>query len=315
MTDAAHCSLLIEDGGGSRHETVGPAGATIGTQSAIKIAAASALAEHARIALVGGAWTVAAAGSAAITVNGARIHRTWVLEGADRIRIAEASVTFFPVSAPPLAGPAHGFSRARHYIQAALQHRNDDRKFVQRLASLEEAVLDQERWTAVLPAIALIKDKKFQKAAAALDRVLAISPRHANALLHKGICMMQLSRVDEASALFASARDAASDDATVRTDADEWVARLRELGPRIELNRAIDLMNDKQFAGAGRILTAALSRYPGDAALLYHLAVCEAGMSNFITARAVLDRITGQVDPELRGSIADLRRQLARSYP
>jgi Flp pilus assembly protein TadD len=308
------CTLGVQHGAGVRYETV-TGEATIGTSGAIRIGG-SALPVHARIAHELGAWTLHAVGDGIVTINGARVRRPWTLESCDQIRVADTAMRFFPkVTAPPIAAEANGFSRAKHYIQAALDLHGSDRSFVTALANLEEAVGRAERLSVIQRAVELMNKDNFEDALRELDRVLTVAPRHATALLHKAICCMNLAMVAPARDYANKAREASRDDPETRKRADELLAQIREIGPRIALNPAIKLMNQSNFWKAREKINEALQLFPGDPSLLFHLAICQAKSNDFHGARASLNQIVGPVaDAELRNDIANLRRQLGQRY-
>lgn len=311
----AMCALLVTDTPSAkpRHVVVTGGRATFGTNGTVRVGGASVAPTHAYLTNLDGAWTVRAEADGVVTVNGVRARRAWALEGCDRIGIGDASIVFLPTITTPAIGPSNGFSRARHYLQQAVEAKTTDRKFVEVLAGLEEAVVDGDKYSVLQRAIKHMNDEANGKAIQELDRVLAVSPKHANALMHKSMCVFREGRGDEARALAQQALTAAGDDRELRTEVNEWIEKMRTLGPRLTQNTAIKQMNASNFYGAIHILTQGLIQFPGDPGLLFHLAICEANTGSAMAARMTLGRITGHVaDPELRNDIADLRMKLGR---
>ena len=81
------------------------------------------------------------------------------------------------------------------------------------------------------------------------------------------------------------------------------------------LNGAIKLMNADRFYDAERALADAARKHPSDAAILFHLAICEAKNGRQAAALQTLDRAERHagMDLELMSEIHDLRRKL-RGY-
>jgi len=308
-------TLLIRDEGETEARSQRFTGSPLiaGTHGAVRLTGKSVLPEHVRFEERAGAWTTVPVDGAVARVNGVRLRAPWVLDVGDQIALGEAQLVFYPdAAASPLGERANGFSRARHHLARALAlTAGDDRKFVEQLADLEEAIENAEKRLVLQPAIEKMNAENWAGAIAELDTALRVQPTHAGALFHKAYCHAHLGDFEAARKAAVGARDHAGDDDQTRKQAVDLLAQIEKIGPQLALQAAIKKMNDDDLGAAERLLDKAVLRYPEDGAILYHLAICQAKNEKVETAENTLARAERATrDPELLKAIRDMKAQL-----
>jgi tetratricopeptide (TPR) repeat protein len=115
-----------------------------------------------------------------------------------------------------------------------------------------------------------------------------------------------------ASARAAQACESADEE--LRTAAGNILKQLDESGPAVLLGGAIKQMTAEAFEEAERLLEAAAARFPKDASILFHLAICQQRLKRGTKAGETLARAEAFArEPQLVEAIRSMKEQLAHA--